>query len=143
MNNELAANDAFKRLLSLFSGLGADIEDSEQRAQLAAYCAGIKIVRDMLDSAIRCTALNLFENISMQEIENDFESCQIDFDGENVRISEYSADSIGRAVYKWLFPTQSISLCSNGVDWEYIDTLGFSFFDIEEKKYRWDMIESR
>lgn len=136
-------NTVFQRLCNLFGQLGIDVESLVERAELLAYCEGIRMVASELEGMKRNTALNLFEHITNEEFENDFSGCEVNFDGLDVSIGNGFGNDIGRIVNKWLTPAHNISLGSTGKSWEYIESLELSFVQIENRKYRWDMIESR
>ena len=136
-------NMVFQRLCNLWEKLGINVEDFLERAELLAYCEGIKIVSSELERMKRNTALNLFEHITKEELENDFSLCEVNLDGLDVSIGNGFGDDIGVAVSKWFTPAHNISLGSTGKSWESIEALGLSFVQIENRKYRWDMIESR
>ena len=136
-------NMVFQRLCNLLGKLGIDVESLEERAELHAYCEGIKTVSSELDRMKRNTALNLFEHITKEEYENDFSGCELNLDGLNVSIGSGFGENIGRIVDKWFTPAHNINLGSTGKNWEFIENLGLSFVQIENNKYRWDMIESR
>ena len=136
-------NMVFQRLCNLLGKLGIDVESLVERAELIAYCEGIKTVSSELDRMKRNTALNLFEHITNEEFENDFSGCELNLDGLNVSIGSGFGENIGRIVDKWFTPAHNINLGSTGKNWEYIENLGLSFVQIENRKYRWDMIESR
>lgn len=136
-------NTVFQRLCNLFGQLGIDVESLAERAELLAYCEGIRMVASELEGMKRNTALNLFEHITNEEFENDFSGCEVNLDGLDVSIGNGFGNDIGRIVNKWFTPAHNINLGSTGKSWEYIESLELSFVQIENRKYRWDMIESR
>ena len=136
-------NAIFQRLCKLLCQVGIDADEKVEAAQIRAYVQGLRLVGNAL-LKIRCnSALNIFSHPLTSELEKAFENVQFEQDGLNLTFTEYSADKIGTLIYGWMTPLHSIDLGSDGVSWEYIDEQNMSFGDIENAKYRWDMIESR
>lgn len=136
-------NAIFQRLCNLLAQTGIEADETEQASELRAYVQGLRLVGNAL-LKIRCnSALNIFSHPLRSELEKAFENVQFEQDGLNLAFTEYSADKIGKLIYGWTTPLHSIDLGSDGVSWEYIDEQNMSFGDIENAKYRWDMIESR
>lgn len=136
-------NAIFQRLCGLLAQVGIDADEGVEASELKAYVAGIRLVSQSL-SRIDCnSALHMYSHPLTSELEQAFENEQFEQDGMNISFTEYSVDKIGALVYAWLTPVHSIDLGSSGISWEYVDECNMSFDEIENTKYRWDMIESR
>ena len=136
-------NAIFQRLCILLSQVGIDTDDKVEKAKIRAYVEGLKTVGVNLSRLVSNSALNIFSHPLTSELEKAFENEQFEQDGLNFSFTDYSVDKIGALTYAWLTALHTVDLGANGVSWEYIDERKMSFSDIENAKYRWDMIESR
>lgn len=133
----------FQRLCGLLAQVGIDADEKAEKSEIKAYVAGIRLVAQSLSGIFCNSALNIFSHPLMSELEKAFENEQYEMSGLKCSFTEYSEDIIGALVYSWLTPLHSIDLGADGISWEDVDEGKISFDEIENAKYRWDMIESR
>ena len=136
-------NAIFQRLCILLAQVGIDTDDKVEKAKIRAYVEGLKTVGVNLSRFVCNSPQNIFSHPLTSELEKAFENEQFEQDGLSISFTDYSVDKIGALSYAWFTALHTVDLGANGVSWEYIDERKMSFSDIENAKYRWDMIESR